>query len=75
MFLFAQGVLPSNCSFERPTVDLIARFSPDFVMLWSDTYSRTQVPRATIVRSQFARTLRSSDGYTISFRNGSIAAM
>jgi len=37
--------------------------------------SRTQVPRATIVRSQFARRLRSSDGYTISFRNGSIAAM
>lgn len=35
----------------------------------------TQVHGATIFRSQFARTLRSSDGYTISFRNGSIAAM
>ena len=31
--------------------------------------------QGAIVRSQFARTLRSSDGCTISFRNGSIAAM
>jgi Ku protein len=37
--------------------------------------TRDQTARATIVRSQFARTLRSSDGYTNSFRNGSIAAM
>src|SRR5215471_2287730 len=33
----------------------------------------TQVSLATMVRSQFARVLRSSDGYTTSFRNGSIA--
>jgi DNA invertase Pin-like site-specific DNA recombinase len=38
-------------------------------------YSRTQVTRTAIVRFQFARKLRSSDGYTINFRNGSIAAM
>ena len=37
--------------------------------------TRDQTAKATIVRSQFARTLRSSHGYTISFRNGSIAAM
>ena len=37
--------------------------------------SRIHAPFATIVPSQFARTLRSNDGYTISFRNGSIAAM
>ena len=36
---------------------------------------RSLPPPPTIVRSQLARTLRSSAGYTISFRNGSIAAM